>query len=133
MDIDAKRLQICKLISRDVGVDVEAVRRDLSKPYVRSADVVVGSPPCHEFSVATVSRRRRVGDGLALVHSYLESVAEMRPQLALMEEAATTSESPKLLADMLTRYGFRFSFFDLRDFGAIQHRRRRLIAWRASP
>lgn len=134
VDIDSKRLQICRLISRDVGVDVVAVRRDLSKPYVRNdADVVVGSPPCHEFSAATVSRRRRVEDGLALVRSYLESVAEMSPQLALMEEVATTSESPKLLASMLARYGFRFSFFDLRDFGAIQRRRRRLIAWRAPP
>jgi hypothetical protein len=134
VDIDAKRLQICRLISRDVGVDVEAVRRDLSKPYTRNdVDVVVGSPPCHEFSAATVSRRRRVGDGLALVRSYLESVAEIRPQLAVMEEAATTSESPRLLTEMLTRYGFSYDFFDLRDFGAIQHRRRRLIAWRASP
>ena len=133
VDIDSKRLQICKLISRDVGVDVEAVRRDLSKPYVHSADVVVGSPPCHEFSVATVSRRRRVGDGLQLVRNYMESVAEIRPQLAVMEEAATTSESPKLLADMLTRYGFSYDFFDLRDFGAIQHRRRRLVAWKTEP
>ena len=133
VDIDAKRLQICKLISRDVGVDVEAVRRDLSKPYTRNADVVVGSPPCHEFSTATVSRRRRVGDGLALVRTYLESVAEIRPQLALMEEATTTSESPKLLADTLTRYGFSYGFFDLRDFGAIQYRRRRLVAWKTKP
>ena len=133
VDIDSRRLQICKLISRDVGVDVEAVRRDLSKPYTRNADVVVGSPPCHEFSTATVSRRRRVGDGLQLVRTYLESVAEIRPQLALMEEAATTSESPRLLADMLKQYGFKYSFYDLRDFGAIQYRRRRLIAWRVSP
>jgi site-specific DNA-cytosine methylase len=120
------------LITRDVGVDVEAVRRDLSKPYWRNdADVVVGSPPCHEFSVATVSRRRRVGDGLQLVRNYLESVKTISPRLAVMEEATTTSESPKLLADMLTRYGFSYGFFDLRDFGAIQHRRRRLIAWLA--
>jgi len=133
VDIDSKRLQICKLVSRDVGVDVEVARRDLSRPYIRNdADVVVGSPPCHEFSAATVSRRRRLEDGLAHVRSYLESVAKMRPQLALMEEATTTSESSGLLADMLTQYGFTYAFFDLRDFGAIQYRRRRLIAWRAN-
>jgi predicted RNA methylase len=131
-DIDSRRLQICRLISRDVGVDVEAVRRDLSVPYVPrgDVDVVVGSPPCHEFSAATTSRRRRVEDGLALVRSYLESVRMIAPALAVMEEAATTSESPKLLAQLLTQYGFRYGFFDLRDFGAIQLRRRRLIAWR---
>ena len=70
---------------------------------------------------------------MQLVRTYLESVAEIRPQLAVMEEAATTSESPKLLADMLTRYGFSYDFFDLRDFGAIQHRRRRLVAWKTEP
>jgi predicted RNA methylase len=132
VDIDGRRLQICKLISKDVGVDVEVVRRDLSRPYTRSGvDVVVGSPPCHEFSVATVSRRRRVEDGLALVRSYLESVKIISPRLAVMEEATTTSESPRLLADLLTQYGFAYRFFDLRDYGAIQYRRRRLIAWRA--
>jgi len=131
VDIDAKRLQICRLISRDVGVDVVAVRRDLSRPYAPGGvDVVVGSPPCHEFSVATVSRQRRVEDGLALVRSYLESVKMAKPRLAVMEEASTTSESPRLLAELVERYGFSHAFFDLRDFGAIQHRRRRLVAWR---
>ncbi len=47
-----------------------------------------------------------------------------------MEEATTTSESPKLLAELVERYGFRHVFLDLRDFGAIQYKRRRLIAWR---
>jgi hypothetical protein len=131
VDIDSRRLQICRLISRDVGVDVEVVRRDLSKPYARrDVDVVVGSPPCHEFSAATVSRHRRVEDGLALVRSYLESVAKISPRLAVMEEAATTGESPKLLAQLLAQYGFSYRILDLRDYGAIQYRRRRLIAWR---
>jgi len=134
VDIDSKRLQICKQISKDVGVDVATIKRDLSKPYAPSdADVVVGSPPCHEFSAATVSRRRRVDDGLALVRSYLESVMKIGPALAVMEEAATTSESPGLLASMLARYGFSYSFFELREFGAIQHKRKRLIAWRRHP
>jgi hypothetical protein len=131
VDIDPRRLQICCLISRDVGVDVEVVRRDLSKPYVRSdIDVVVGSPPCHEFSAATVSRRQRVEGGLVLVRSYLESVKMISPALAVMEEATTTTESPRLLAQLLRQYGFSYGFYDLRDFGAIQYRRRRLIAWK---
>jgi predicted RNA methylase len=130
VDIDNRRLQICKHISRDLGVDVQTVRRDLSKPYITRADVVVGSPPCHEFSVATVARRRRVEDGLALVRSYLESVDMISPRLAVMEEAATTRESPRLLAQLLSQYGFNYGFFNLRDFGAIQVNRRRLIAWR---
>jgi len=131
VDIDSKRLQICRLISRDLGVDVLTVKRDLSRPYATSGvDVVVGSPPCHEFSVATVSRRRRVEDGLALVRSYLEAVDVIKPRLAVMEEATTTSESPGMLASMLERHRFSYAFFELRDLGAIQYRRRRLIAWK---
>jgi predicted RNA methylase len=131
VDADGRRLQVCRLVGRGVGVDVEAVRRDLSRPYVRGgADVVVGSPPCHEFSAATVSRRRDVGGGLALVESFLESAAAAGPELAVMEEAATTREAPALLARLLRRYGFSYGFYDLRDFGAIQLRRHRLIAWR---
>ena len=132
VDIDPRRLQICKLISRDVGVDVVTIRRDLSKPFTANADVLVGSPPCHEFSAATVSRRRRIEDGLALVRSYLESVKTISPRLAIMEEATTTSESPRLMIQLLRQYGFSYGLYDLRDFGAIQYRRRRLIAWKTA-
>jgi hypothetical protein len=131
VDLDPRRLQICRLIANDVGVDVVTIRRDLSSPYARRSDVVVGSPPCHEFSSAMVSRERRVDEGLALVRSYLESVAMINPRLAIMEEAATAGGTPELLADMVARYGFSYGFFDLRDFGAIQYRRRRLVAWKA--
>jgi len=131
VDIDSKRLQICRLISRDVGVDVEIVRRDLSKPYVRSgADVVVGSPPCHEFSSATVSRVRRVDDGLRLVRSYLESVSRLSPGVAVMEESATAGNARRVLASLVLQHGFSYGMFDLRDLGAVQYRRRRLVAWR---
>ena len=132
VDVDPRRLQICKLISRDVGVDVVTIRRDLSTPYVlnNNVDVVVGSPPCHEFSVATVSRRRRVDTGLALVRSYLESVKAMNPVVAVMEEATTTTEGQRLVTQLVAQYGFKYGFYDLRDYGAIQYRRRRLIAWR---
>jgi len=130
-DIDARRLQICKAISRDLGVDVVTIRRDLSLPYVPQgrADVVVGSPPCHEFSRTKVSTLRDVDGGLALVKSYLESVKALSPALALMEESATTTEAENALTKLLTQYGFNYKFFALRDFGAIQNQRRRLIAW----
>jgi site-specific DNA-cytosine methylase len=132
VDIDSRRLQICKLVSKEVGVDVVTVRRDLTTPYVQRGDVVVGSPPCHEFTRAKTTVQRRIEDGLALVRSYLRSVKMINPNLAVMEEAATTGEAPKLLTELLSQHGFMYGFFDLRDFGAIQNRRRRLIAWKIS-
>jgi len=132
VDIDPRRLQICRAISRDLGVDVATIRRDLSMPYAPQGrvDVVVGSPPCHEFSRSKVSAPRNVDQGLALVRSYLESVKALNPSLALMEESATTTETETALTKLLTQYGFNYEFFSLRDFGAIQANRRRLIAWR---
>jgi hypothetical protein len=54
------------------------------------------------------------------------------PSLALMEESATTTEAKIVLTRLLAQYGFHYKFFSLRDFGAIQVNRRRLIAWRAT-
>jgi hypothetical protein len=132
VDIDARRLQICRAISRDLGVDVVTVRRDLSAPHVPHGrvDAIVGSPPCHEFSRSKVSAVRNVGGGLALVKSYLESVKTVSPSLALMEESATATDAEIALTKLLAQYGFQYKFFSLRDFGAIQANRRRLIAWR---
>jgi site-specific DNA-cytosine methylase len=92
-------------------------------------DAVVGSPPCHEFSRAKTSSARRVDAGLALVKSYLESVKAINPAAAVMEEATTTTEGQRLVTQLVVRYGFRYGFYDLRDYGAIQYRRRRLIVW----
>jgi hypothetical protein len=49
-----------------------------------------------------------------------------------MEEATSTAEAPMLVGALVARRGFRYALFDLRKFGAIQFRRRRLIAWRAA-
>jgi predicted RNA methylase len=135
VDIDPRRLQICKLIARDVGVDVVTIRRDLSTPYVpnNGVDAVVGSPPCHEFTRAKTSSARRVDAGLALVKSYLESVKAINPAAAVMEEATTTTEGQRLVTQLVAQYHFKYGFYDLRDYGAIQYRRRRLIAWRVKP
>lgn len=134
VDVDARRLQVCRLAGREMGVDVVTVRRDLSRPYAPPwpVDVVVGSPPCHEFAASTVSRRRRVGEGLALVRSYLDTVDAVGPRLAVMEEATSTAEAPALVGALVARRGFRYALFDLRRYGAIQFRRRRLVAWRAA-
>ncbi len=133
-DIDARRLQICRAISRDLGVDVVTIRRDLSTPYMphNHIDVVVGSPPCHEFSRSKVSALRDVDGGLTLVKSYLESVKLINPALALMEESATTTDAEIAITKLLSQYGFHHKFFSLREFGAIQANRRRLIAWKTS-
>jgi len=132
-DIDAKRLQMCQFVGRELGVDVTVVRRDLSVPVkLSNADVVVGSPPCQEFSAAKTTAPRRVDRGLQLVWSFLESVSMAEPALVLMEEAPTAKDAYSAVARLVSSYGFSHELIPLRDYGAIQYRRVRLIAWRAA-
>ena len=64
------------------------------------------------------------------VRSYLESVGRLSPGVAVMEESATASGTWRVLVSLVLQYGFSYGMFDLRDLGAVQYRRRRLIAWR---
>jgi hypothetical protein len=47
-----------------------------------------------------------------------------------MEEAASVEESDRALEWLALSRGWRYGRFVLREFGAIQHRRRRFFAWR---
>jgi len=132
-DIDARRLQMCRFVGRELGVDVTVVRRDLSTPAkLNGAEVVVGSPPCREFTAAKTSAPRRADEGLRLVKSFLESAVAAEPALALMEEAPTAKDAYSAIARLVSSYGFSHELIPLRDYGAIQYRRVRLIAWRAA-
>lgn len=130
-DIDARRLQMCQFVGRELGVDVVAIRRDLSAPVrLHGVDVVVGSPPCQEFSAAKTTAPRRVDRGLQLVRSFLESTATSKPHFAVMEEAPTAKDAYNAVVQLASNYGFSYALIPLRDYGAIQHRRLRLIAWK---
>jgi len=131
VDIDARRLAVVGMVGRDLGVDVQTVKRDLKEPWEKPprADVVVGSPPCHDFSVANV-KTRRIDHGLLLVQRYFNIVETVEPELAAMEEAVTLATLKREVELMASRYRFRWKWIDLRDLGAIQWRRRRFIAWR---
>ncbi len=130
VDVDARRLAVCRHAGRRLGVEVVAVRRDLSAPWSPPrADVVVGSPPCHEFSSAKVASLRREEDGLRLVKRFFELAESAKPRFAIMEEAASVEESDRALEWLVQSRGWHYGRFTLRDFGAIQHRRRRFFAW----
>lgn len=131
VDIDGRRLSICKHVARELGVDIVTIRRDLSTsmPNVGNVDVIVGSPPCHEFSTAKVSSMRDVEHGLALVRRFFE-IASRYSVPTVMEEATSAKGTSESVAFIAQQYGFNVRKFVLRDFGAIQYRRERLIAWR---
>lgn len=131
IDIDARRLGVCKHVARELGVDIVTIRRDLltGPPNVGSIDVIVGSPPCHEFTSAKVSSMRDVERGLALVRRFFE-IADKYGVPTVMEEATSAEGTSEMVAFIAQQHGFNVRRFVLRDFGAIQYRRERLIAWR---
>jgi site-specific DNA-cytosine methylase len=130
VDIDGRRLAICRYVSKELGVDVVTIRRDLSAPWSPPhVDIVVGSPPCHEFSTAKVPSQRREEDGLRLVRRFFELAEAVDPALAIMEEAASVEESDRALEWLALARGWRYGRFVLREHGAIQYKRRRFFAW----
>jgi site-specific DNA-cytosine methylase len=131
VDIDRRRLSICQHVGRELGVEVVTVRRDLSAQWSPpKADVVVGSPPCHEFTVAKVSSQRREEEGLRLVRRFFELAEAAGPLFAMMEEATTVRTSRVAVEQLARSRNWRYNVFALRDYGAIQAGRQRLFAWK---
>jgi DNA (cytosine-5)-methyltransferase 1 len=104
----------------------------LSAEEVPRADVLIGGPPCTEFSGSNSGRNRDIESGMALVMRFLYFVHSLRPRWWVMENV------PRLL-DILPRRvsykdlgigqsGFfeipRMSVFNAADFGAPQRRLR---------
>jgi predicted RNA methylase len=131
IDIDSRRLSIVKMVGDDLGVDVQTIKRDLGAPWgdLPRADVVVGSPPCHDLSSAK-ARGREPSTALRLVRSFFRITDAVEPDLAVMEEAVTIRRLEREIESIASGHGFRWRWIDLRDLGAIQNRRRRFIAWR---
>ena len=104
----------------------------LSAEEVPKSDVLIGGPPCTEFSGSNSGRNRDIESGMALVMRFLYFVHSLRPRWWIMENV------PRLL-DILPRRvpykglgidqsGYfeipRMSIFNAADFGAPQRRRR---------
>jgi len=53
------------------------------------ADIVIGGPPCTQFSAAKSNRTRNVLDGILLVQSFLRCVYEKQPKYWIMENVPT--------------------------------------------
>ena len=92
--------------------------------------VLIGGPPCQEFSVNN-HQRGREGPRAALVHHYLRMVDGLRPKFVLMENvtgllSANDGTWSEHVYDTLSRLGYRVEhrILSSEDFGVPQRRRR---------
>jgi site-specific DNA-cytosine methylase len=102
-------------------------------PLPGQIDVVVGGPPCQDFSLANTHRidnflwwgRNR------LVQEWLEWVRIIRPKFAVMEnvEGILRCDEPKMVIAQLLAWGYqvRVQVVAASSFGVPQHRKRVLI------
>jgi len=64
--------------------DIVALKKELVKKY-GEIDVVIGSPPCTEFSYAKKGGHGDIEEGMLLVRKHLEFVSVFKPKYWLME------------------------------------------------
>lgn len=72
--------------------ECNAIQQDLREfdySQLPDADIVIGGPPCTQFSSAKSNKTRNVLDGLLLVQSYLRCVYQKKPKYWIMENVPT--------------------------------------------
>lgn len=99
------------------------------RPYVGTADIVVGGSPCQSFSVA--GKREGLAGASGLMFEYIRAVRELRPRWFVWENVpgAFTSEQGEAYRQLLSEmdalgYGLAWRVLDAQFFGVAQRRER---------
>lgn len=117
------------------SVEPEIDIRALSPSDVPDSQIIIGSPPCTQFSYANRGGGGDMADGLVDVRAFLTIVREKKPEFWVMENVPRLSG---ILRELLLPGGELYEFaalfdsiddFDMSDWGVPQ-RRRRCIAGR---
>ncbi len=114
------------------GTDHEEcdIRKLDLKDLPKSIDIVVGSPPCTQFSYANRGGNGDIPDGLVDIEAFLKVVAHLRPKSWVMENVPRVAEILRReigIGGSLFKYRSLFKsieVFDLSEFGVPQARRR---------
>ena len=84
---------------------------------VPNVDVIIGGPPCQEFSVANTKFRFSENPDLSLVNWFLEVVNRQNPKFWIMENVP-------LLRNYVSGGSYRKEIFRMKDYGVPQIRKR---------
>lgn len=110
-------------------IDVDRLKRELKKKYGK-IDIVVGSPPCTQFSYSNRGGGGDIADGLRDIRKFLEIVQAVGPKYWAMENVPRAA---KIISAALEPGGALSSFaglvsnilvVDASDFGVPQNRKR---------
>ena len=96
------------------GVDeIVDTKKRLEKQH-GAIDVVVGSPPCTEFSFAKKGGRGDIEKGMLLVRKHLAFISIFKPKYWLMENVPRLEQVLEKECDRSTRNGWTISYEKLR-------------------
>ncbi|URK86696.1 DNA cytosine methyltransferase [Rhizobium sp. RCAM05350] len=94
-------------------------------------DLVVGSPPCTEFSYANRGGKGDIAEGLKDLIKFLEIVDYLKPRYWVLENVPRVAEvlrrgfnDPSHALYRFKRLDVEIEVFDFSDFGAAQARKR---------
>lgn len=96
-------------------------------------DVVIGGPPCQDFSPARLKARRK-GRRTSLVQQYFKIIGILRPRIFVFEnvpslQTAARGKYWRSIKTAALRMGYRMTAHELcaEDYGVPQHRRRLFV------
>ena len=81
-------------VSPDVFVADVTAEDFVEKIKILNPDVIVGGPPCQDFSSAAGNRKNYTGAKAVLSIKYAEIIAETKPRFFLMENVPPIQKSP---------------------------------------
>lgn len=112
------------------------IRRLPLTEYPKGVDVVVGSPPCTQFSFANRGGKGNIEEGLKDIYRFLEVVEYLEPRFWIMENIPRVAQILNTLlqpGERLNKFAHLFGpepnvqIVDMSEFGLPQ-RRKRMIA-----
>tara|TARA_B100001093_G_C26757315_1_gene984031 strand:+ start:44 stop:958 length:915 start_codon:yes stop_codon:yes gene_type:complete len=95
-----------------------------------SPDVIVGGPPCQDFSVAG---SKNLGERASLTETFVDLVVKYKPKYFVMENVPTIKTIGKVVYDKITAklkesgYGLTTQVIYMPDYGVPQGRKRLVI------
>ena len=126
----ANRTYETNFASAPLEADIRSLPLDA---FPKDVDVIVGSPPCTQFSFANRGGNGDIADGLKDIHKFLEVVEYVRPKHWVMENVPRVAgilERELSIGGSLERFSDLVEVItveDMSEFGLPQ-RRRRMIA-----
>lgn len=94
-------------------------------------EVIVGGPPCQNFSTASDDRSGRLGGKSRLLSNYIETIKEKKPRYIIWENvtgffSANEGMDVAYLQHSLAKIGYAFFWkvLDASNYGSVQERKR---------